>query len=299
MNKRPSNKAFSLLELSLVILIIGVLISAFIGAADLASDAKLRQAKTLTQNSPVVGISKLALWLDATSDQSFLTSEVVDGAVVTRWNNLNPESLGASYLVNTAAPTTDNPTYKESCINGLPCLYFDGGDKITAARSLGIRSKYISAFFVFTGPENATPSYSSQLFSSITTNISWTAATGIFIFTTSNTTNKCFIYGVPEGYGVKYTDCRSGGTLASKVNYVYSLVDDYSSSIYQYINGAAINNAGATGAVSKSLEVVGFGNSSFQGNIGEAIIFTKALTTDERKSVEQYLGKKWGIKVSS
>jgi hypothetical protein len=40
-------------------------------------------------------------------------------------------------------------------------------------------------------------------------------------------------------------------------------------------------------------------NSYYQGNIGEVIIFKKYLNTEDRKSVEKYLGKKWGITVGS
>ena len=33
------------------------------------------------------------------------------------------------------------------------------------------------------------------------------------------------------------------------------------------------------------------------GDIGEIIIFSRALKTEERQAVERYLGKKWGIRV--
>lgn len=36
----------------------------------------------------------------------------------------------------------------------------------------------------------------------------------------------------------------------------------------------------------------------FQGYAGEYIIYSRPLKDEERKSVEQYLGKKWGIKIS-
>ena len=34
------------------------------------------------------------------------------------------------------------------------------------------------------------------------------------------------------------------------------------------------------------------------GSMGEIIIFDRALTAEEIDSIESYLGKKWGIKVS-
>jgi hypothetical protein len=66
------------------------------------------------------------------------------------------------------------------------------------------------------------------------------------------------------------------------------------------VNGVVANSVGAnSGVLTKTLGVVSIGNGSYQGNIGEVIIFTKALTATERKSVEQYLGKKWGIAINS
>jgi hypothetical protein len=37
---------------------------------------------------------------------------------------------------------------------------------------------------------------------------------------------------------------------------------------------------------------------SYQGLIGEIIIFNRALDKDERWAIEAYLGKKWGISVN-
>ncbi len=36
----------------------------------------------------------------------------------------------------------------------------------------------------------------------------------------------------------------------------------------------------------------------FEGTIGEIIIFSRALKTEERTALEDYLGKKWGIAIS-
>jgi hypothetical protein len=35
----------------------------------------------------------------------------------------------------------------------------------------------------------------------------------------------------------------------------------------------------------------------YDGDIGEIIIFDRALKTEERQSIEKYLGQKWGIKI--
>ena len=41
-----------------------------------------------------------------------------------------------------------------------------------------------------------------------------------------------------------------------------------------------------------------FGGGYFNGDIGEIIIFTSALKAEELSSIQNYLAKKWGIKIS-
>jgi hypothetical protein len=37
----------------------------------------------------------------------------------------------------------------------------------------------------------------------------------------------------------------------------------------------------------------------YEGNIAEIIIFNRALTTEERRSIESYLGKKYNLTLNS
>lgn len=301
MIKRAPSKAFSFLEISVVIMIIGLLISAILTGSEVTASAKLVHARSLTQNSPVLSISGLALWLDTTSEKSFSKLETKEGAAISRWNDINSEASVSNYLSNSSGTLADHPTYKETCINGLPCLYFNGttNNKITSPKQMGIRTKYISMFLVFTGSESATSSYASNVFNS-NFGSAWDNNSGAFLLTTAVNSTKYFFYNMPSNYGIQYTSCTSIASMNPKQGYIYSVVDDNSSSIFHYINGAVANNAGTnSGILTKTLGIVSIGNGSYQGNIGEVIIFTKALTTTERKSVEQYLGKKWGIAINS
>ena len=295
------HKAFSFLELSLVILIMGLLIAAIASGVDLVNDAKLSHARALTQNSPVNTIPGLALWLDTTSERSFSEAESEEGKTVSKWNDISSEASASSYLSNDSATASDLPVYKERCIDGLPCLYFNGtaGSTLTSPRSLGISTKYISLFFVFTGSENTTSTYSSQIFDS-SLDESWAAGVGKFAFTTTQP-SMYFYYKLSNSssYGIQGTRCETNAILQSKEKYIYSLIDDYTSPISHYINGGLASNSGTgnDGEMLKSLGKVGVGTASFQGNIGEIIIFTKALSDADRKSVEKYLSQKWGIPV--
>lgn len=297
-----SPQAFSFLEISIVIVIIGLLIAAILTGGEIVNDARMARARSMTQNAPVVNISGLVLWLDTTSEKSFSRVEAKDGATISRWNDISPEASTANYLSNSSGTAADHPTYKENCIGGLPCLYFNGttNNTITSPKQLGIRTKYISMFLVFTGSESATSGYSSTVFSS---NIAttWDTSSGVFLLTTVANSTKYFFYNMPADYGIQYTSCTSNAAMNQKQKYIYSVIDDNSSSIFHYINGTVANTAGVSnsGILTKTLGTIALGNGSYKGNIGEVIIFTKALTTAERKSVEQYLSKKWDIKINS
>ena len=39
-------------------------------------------------------------------------------------------------------------------------------------------------------------------------------------------------------------------------------------------------------------------SSFFEGLLGEMIVFNRSLSNEDRKEIEKYLGKKWGIKVN-
>ena len=69
--KNFHKKAFSLVELSMVILVIGILIAGISQGIDLYQDMRLATARSLTQNSRVGRIDNLELWLETTTEKSF------------------------------------------------------------------------------------------------------------------------------------------------------------------------------------------------------------------------------------
>lgn len=77
-------KAFSLLEVSAVILIIGILIAGVVTANSLIDKSRLASAKTLTTSSPVNGVKDLALWLETSVDSSFDEADVGNGNTINK-----------------------------------------------------------------------------------------------------------------------------------------------------------------------------------------------------------------------
>lgn len=62
--------------------------------------------------------------------------------------------------------------------------------------------------------------------------------------------------------------------------------------------GDTVGNSGLTSYLDAALGLYALENGHYQGNIGEIIIFNRGLKNEERQAIENYLSKKWGIKIS-
>lgn len=131
--KNQYRRAFSLIELSVVILIIGVLIAGVTQSSRLILQFKLQSARNLTNSSPVASIKGVLLWLETTDTASIEDAETENNSPVSLWKDLNPQSS----FKNNATSSGEDPIYIAECINGLPCLRF-GGDKSLAFDGSGL-----------------------------------------------------------------------------------------------------------------------------------------------------------------
>ena len=112
--------AFTLIELSAVIVTIGILIAGVMGATGLVKKSKIAAAQSLTKASPIAGINDNALWLESSAESSFKDTETSTGDAVTTWydqkNAVNKSSVVA---VGTG------PTYSNT-INYIHAVKFSG-----------------------------------------------------------------------------------------------------------------------------------------------------------------------------
>lgn len=306
MNKKTTLKAFSLIELSLVILVVGILIAGVMQGRSLIIKTRLSSARALTQSSPIAGIPNLLLWFEATAEKSFLDSETQDGSTLSRWFSINPQSNKGLYFQQNSGSAADHPTYVADCINGLPCVNFSGsaasfpgGGMDLSSNLVDGSSKYLSLFIVLTTPkDNFHPNDG--------------ADNGLVVFLSSGTSTATSLQFTTNGKLEYYSDQSIGKGLASPTvnslsqNYIFSIIDDNSSNIYQYRNGTVSSGAGGASNVNKVFGTTYLGYypsfawpERFKGNIAELIIYTKALKTEERKAVEKYLSQKWGIGIST
>jgi len=147
-------KGFSLIEISIVLLIIGILISGILVGQDLILDAKIKSAQNLTRTSPVNKITDLTLWLDVNAEKSLISTTAADRCLskymsyqdllgnetICAWRDINSQkSLGTNMSdkialsINTAHAINAMPTYVLNGIGGLPSLYFDGSDYLISS----------------------------------------------------------------------------------------------------------------------------------------------------------------------
>ncbi len=303
--KTNSKIGFSLIELSVVILVIGILVLGVTKGSRIISEAKLKSAQALTKSSPVNSIAGLSLWLDTTDSATIAKGSVgsesynntADGDLVPNWKDRNPQS---SATLNLAAAIDGNrPTYVKSSIGNLPSLRFS--------------STSTTALFVdgFNFPE---ANYT--IFAVFKTTVDGTNRAILSFVKSANNPGLNFhlqntgefraLHRSPSGTSGGDTIVTPSATVQLNTNYVVSFIRNSSVGTSNFwINGNNVQSGGTTLANFESagnrlavgsLYGAGFFINYFDGDISEIILFKRALKASEKQSVEQYLAQKYSIK---
>jgi prepilin-type N-terminal cleavage/methylation domain-containing protein len=319
--KNNLKKAFSLIEISIVILVVGVLIAGISRGLKMAhSEMILVTAKSLTDKAPVPNVEGLELWLETTSENSLAigTTSFVnikkpeDGQPIGRWNDLNPMALNSSYK-NHALQATSNyqPLYMKDGINGLPALLFDGADDYIASTTKFITNNF--TVFVVGFPIIKT---SCDLSASITAGVSGQRyivypQQGDVIFPSNNAASAgvslCtnFIAGFEHGNGYMPYVVSNTRTVNKPIQitlkYSIGIPKLYLNSTDSYSRSASGKNIfpGLTFGGGRPRVPTNYGEDYgyFKGYIGEIIVYSKDLSDTDRKLIETYLIEKWRIKI--
>lgn len=202
---------------------------------------------------------------------------LTDGASVTSWT----DSSGGGLTVSQGT-SGNQPIYKTNILNGLPIVRFDGTNDYLSSGSDISQSQPFTIFGV------GKPG---------------TSGTGAFQDIIGGSGNVSF--GFKENSGNYNFLMWAGAALTDSVNYsgTFTLISGIfnGGSSLGYVNGVQ-KVSGDPGASSiGTLGVGGDGLGSggfFNGDIAEAIIYNRALTSTERLTVESYLGWKYNITVT-
>ncbi|NBX52676.1 MAG: prepilin-type N-terminal cleavage/methylation domain-containing protein [Proteobacteria bacterium] len=296
--KKPNIKAFSLVEISVVILIIGILIVGISSGADLYNDMRLTNAKNLTLNSRVGRISDLTFWVETTLDRTIVNSSgkfnLSDGNSISAWNDVNQQSLNRISL--SQATSANQPTYKASGINGIPSISFNGSQNLLSSITPIFASDKEYTLIAVWRTNNGSSTFGQIILSQSNNTTSANDLGSLFIGT-----NASF------GFAGNNNDYLPV-TASANTNYIsIATINNNltSNNISLYINSNTPSTGSTSAPASLNLGAQKFSVGSridslqfFNGLISEIIIFDKVLNSAEIKSINLYLQTKYSIKVS-
>lgn len=286
---RKNRKGFSLIEISVVILIIGVLIAGISQASDMIDDSALKGARTASRGSRVPRIKDLVLWLDATADGATLasassTKQAVDGDAVTVWKDFNPNSSAKFTLAGTS-------TFSSNKVGGLPGITLNGSTN----------------FFKLTDRfDNSTGEYTIYLVYQ-TVGLPASGTVGV-IMEKRNATSAIFPYRLEidsNGF-YRYSNSNNfvlyGSKKASAGNIdVIRITRSSAGAVALEVDSSPATGNSASVIRNNDELIIGAQNGTsisnyVNGRIGEVIIYERDLVPSEKTDIENYLYKKWKLK---
>ena len=284
------HRAFSIVEIAIVLLIVSLLMAGILNGTSLISDASVATAQKLTTNSEVNTMESLTLWLETSFASSVESSgKIENNARILRWKDISPLKPVTKRLDLQQATQANQPQYKEDVINGLPLLYFSGNSTNFLEFTNGASQNVVLA----------------DIFQQNQATIFL-----VYMFDSSSAGRKIVSFGVNDvvnfGYNASKIEMRfnnnateGNNSLQQKKLQILTGIKT-ASNIFLYLNG----NIRGTVSDSSAISDDNFGIASnmrirvgenFKGWLGEVLVFNKSLTEKERIKVEQYLLKKWRI----
>lgn len=290
-------KAFSLIELSIVVLIIGILIAGVTQGSRLVRKSGIAVAQNLTTNAAVSSIPNLRLWLETSLDTSVSSASnnnsPEDGDLVSSWNDISPTNVNK---INLAQPTSNlQPTYVANGINGLPTLSYLGTQYLfNNSGALDINDTTYTMIGV-AQPTSATSVTAYQNILCQEASVAATGGRGALVLRPST-------YG--PGFSSHSNDYFPVGYTRYK-NYIVAAVVN-GQSVNVYVNSTTVNNGtlsltnyGPNGSIiSTGARAASGFTSMFSGYISEIIIYDRPLKQTEINEIYNYLSKKYNIALS-
>ena len=292
MNNKIRN-GFTLLELSIVILVIAGMVVAITSSKEVLKKSRLANARSLTQQSVVNNLSDdLIAWFETSLESSFLASERKnDGVKITKWFD-NNKNLALKNTATSPATVANQPTYiSRAFYDAIPGVRFDGASYMDFDGSKLANSSY-TIFVVEQRRYNKSQNY--------------------FLARSSNSTNTNLVLGYRNNNIM--TQAHYGNDLDIAVNnysnsipaihtFLFNNFIGKKYSISGPTNTNLSNNSSANLAPLNSYSNSRFGyysatNSYYIGDLAEIIIFKRSLKTEEVNAIKNYLGSKYGIPVS-
>ena len=316
LRNKKNLKAFSLIELSIVILVVGILIAGVYQGSNLITKSKLSIARSLTESSPVLGVKNLVLWYETSMEDSVVTDSE---GIITRWKDRNFQSTRRTDAYD-GERSINSPIYVEDGINGLPTLRFNGTDQSIDIDPNGdglnaiVKSDYtIFAVFNDRVPDRVESGGANYFLSGI--NFSGERNTNLHLGNYFGSTPRVNMY----------TDLNQSSNDAWLSSYWHEetkrweyiengtpLIGTFKMSsqegVFAWVNETNILNMvtiDAEGGYNPYEQLVSYDGASlgatsysygyFGGDISEFIVFNRGLKDEERLAIYNYLKQKYNV----
>jgi prepilin-type N-terminal cleavage/methylation domain-containing protein len=278
--------AFTLVEISLVLIIIGILIAGIVKGSAVIQYSKLAGAKSLTEKSPVLNINNLMLWYETTSKESFNGAASTNNTTITTWYDLNTQNASQN---NASSSGSTRPIYIENCINAIPCIRFDGSNDYLAFDGTSLAGSNYTIFIVEQRSSNKSENY--------------------FLGGNGGLTNGNLVLGYRNNTTITqaqyYNDMDytvPGYVAQTPIIHTFTLNKITGKSYWR--NNATTTPNSTASQLSAMIETPGialgrFSGVFYSGDIAEFIIYNRALTSKEHRDITLYLAKKYNIKVAT
>lgn len=312
-NKNKINTAFSLVEISVVIIVIGILISGISSGIDLYQEYKITAARNYTINSKVSRIPDIGFWMDTTRLKSLETASgsftPKNGDKIKNWYSyFSFKTRDQVEVIANQDNASLQPIYIENGLGGLPSLWFEehptnGGKGLSIPSNQMFSSeKYAEYYFVAKGNGiiktvdpiigsyqvwccgwsaaiHASPYYAPRIYT-------WS-------YLCSGGCYQAYEYsGAPSGYETNNLRLIRVIISGSSIN-VTSLTDNISNGFGGNFNTSAPLNIGYQAMYYGSWS---YTTEYFNGEISEIIYFTRNLNESERSKVNEYFKEKYKLK---
>lgn len=318
-------KAFSLVEISVVIVILMIMIAGLMQSSRVVSSMRITTARNVTQSSAMPWINYIVTWYDATAADAFKEGETDDGDKISRWNGAE---VRYSDRINLNQTNDENkPIYIANGMYGLPSIRFDGVDDYLGSENLEqaiLTYRSASVFVVFEPKVTSSTDKRSILYQpsdcgrEFDLGYGFDGKKGNFGLASSSTascggndnaTTSGIDYVIPNEKIVASIIIYQSPMVKGDISNIKIFRNGYLSSsnlkINEGYNSQIIESSKKYADNSARLYLGGVKtgdnatpNSFFQGLLGEMIVFNRSLNNEDRKEIEKYLGKKWGIKVN-
>ena len=292
--KNLHKKAFSLVELSMVILIIGMLIAGISQGIDLYQDSRLATARALTQNSRVGRIPDLVSWYETTAENIFSSGttsfqnieKVQANQKINRWKDSNPNSIFKYDASQTSSANQPKIIFDKD--SSLPIVRFDSPSFLNL-------------------PDGTVPYGNSEYTVIFISKVDVSGNYGVLgsgNYGTQNQTNAFRYDSVGKMVNYWWHDDLSSLINTTINNKFQIFIFDYNKSIRNlYVDGVLKNYISSTIKPRESTNLNNTIGKTYSveylvGSIAELIIYDRALLNSERNDIEKYLSKKWSIKIN-